>query len=296
MRRTAAGGPTLSDLTGELAQRLTAEARGRREVMLLIAHLSGRSPADLLACLADPAEDVLDAGLRRSLQALVKRRANGEPLAYLTGEREFFSRRFRVGPGCLIPRPETEHLVELGLAAIADMASARVVDCCTGSGCVGITIAAERERNGRATELLLTDRSAQALEWATRNAREHVSARSVWQTREADLLDACPPATDLIVANPPYLTPEETDAALAQGWGEPAMALDGGADGLSLYPRLADDACRLLRPGGWLILEHGEGQGELVRSMLAQAGLVDIRQEFDLAGRDRNVAARRREE
>jgi release factor glutamine methyltransferase len=226
------------------------------------------------------------------LDELVGRRAAGEPVAYLLGTAWFYGREFEVDRRVLVPRPETELLVELALTHFADHASsATFVDACTGSGCVAVSIAAEL---GERARVVATDISTEALEVAAANVRRH---GVTVELREGDLLA---PAADLrrvaaVVANPPYV--EGVDAAGLQDGVrdfEPHVALfvpDGGVT--NLYERLAREALAMLEPGGMLAVEHGEHQREQVGEAFRAAGLVDVRGVDDLAGIDRVVVGHR---
>ncbi len=225
----------------------------------------------------------------RRLDELLGRRVAGEPVAYLLGTAWFYGREFEVDRRVLVPRPETELLVELALTHFADHAmSATFIDACTGSGCVAISIAAELEGRAR---VIATDISEDALEVARANAaRTKVDV----EFRVGDLLE---PVADLsrvgvIVANPPYV--EGVDATGLEAGvrdHEPHVALfvPGGEDVAAFYGRLAGQAVALLEPGGMLAVEHGEGQRAMVASALRSAGLVDVEGRDDLAGIDRVV-------
>jgi release factor glutamine methyltransferase len=217
--------------------------------------------------------------------ALVARRAAGEPIAYLLGSREFFRREFEVTPATLIPRPETELLVELGTARLRGLARSRILDLGTGSGCVAISLALEL-----GVEVLAVDISQDALAIARANARRLGASMTFV---ESDWFSAIDGAFDLIVANPPYVA--EGDPHLGEGdlRFEPALALACGVDGLAAIRRIVADAPRHLAVGGWLFLEHGYDQAEAVRALLAAAGLTDIEQHLDLAGIVRVSGGRR---
>ncbi len=220
------------------------------------------------------------------LTDLLARRAGGEPIHYLLGEREFFGRMFRVGPEVLIPRPETEHLVEAVLALDLP-AGARVVDVGTGSGCIGLTLAAERPD----WSIVLTDVSEDALGIAEAN-------RSVLRSDNAtlvhsDLLSGVDGVFDAVVSNPPYVA--DDDPHLDQGdlRFEPRTALTDGADGLALIRSLVAQAFDRLAPGGWLWLEHGHDQAAAVRHLLNDAGYLAVESRPDLAGIERIAGGRR---
>jgi len=248
----------------------------------LLAALLGRDHAWLIA----HREELLPARLQSRWQSWVARRASREPLAYILGEKEFWSRSFAVTPGVLIPRPETEHLVEAVMEALPDRkAPWRFCDIGTGSGCLAVTLACEYP-NAR---VVATDVSAEALAVAEGNARRFdVASRLAF--RRGDLfaaLDADGPF-DVIVSNPPYVGRREMDTLAPElGW-EPASALTDGADGLSLLRRLVRDAPDWLRPGGLLVVETGLcGLPEATDRMTLE------REIHDLAGRLRGGVFRR---
>ena len=257
------------------------------DARLLAQHVLGWTTERFLT----DAQSVEPDGFGPRYESLVARRATREPLAYIVGAREFWGLDFEVSPAVLIPRPATELIVEAVLDRFPDHdAPLAMADVCTGCGCVAIAIARERPR----ASIVASDISRQALAVAGRNARRHgVGKRVVFC--ETDLLDAVRGPLDAIVANPPYvldaaavaLQPEVRDH-------EPAVALFGGADGLSLVTRLVADAPQRLRSGGYLIFEFGFGQDIEVEELLAASSdleLFDVRR--DLQGIARTAVARR---
>lgn len=218
---------------------------------------------------------------------LVTRRAAGEPLAYLTGGREFWSLAFRTTPDVLVPRPETETLVAAALSRIAPGRPCRVADLGTGSGAIAAAIAMERPL----ATIVATDQSAAALEIARENF-ERLGLTARIETRAGDWYAALVgERLDCIVSNPPYIA--EGDAHLG-GDGvrfEPRNALVSGPDGLDAIRTLVAGARQHLRDGGWLIMEHGADQGAAVRALLSGAGFLSIATEPDAAGRERITAA-----
>lgn len=261
------------------------EAQGRidaADARILLRHVIARDAAYLMAHPDAP----LSAGDQRAYAALVARRAQGEPIAYITGEREFYGRPFRVTPAVLIPRPETETLVDAALERIARDAAARVLDLGTGSGCVAIAIASERPR----AKILALDRSREALAVARRNAVELRVGNVAFL--ESDWFEALGREQfQMIVSNPPYVA--EDDPHLQEGdvRFEPRMALAGGADGLDCVRRIIRQALRFLAPGGWLVLEHGYDQAAPVRALFEAGGYGGIFSERDLAGIERVTGA-----
>lgn len=200
---------------------------------------------------------------------LVRRRATLEPVAYILGEKEFYGRSFSVGPGVLVPRPETEHLVDEVLARAKTESMSRVVDVGTGSGCVALTLASELPD----VEVVATDISEQALEYARQNAARHgLSERVTFM--QHDLVPSNG-RFDAIVSNPPYIPEGDPRVQSAVRAYEPAVALYSGADGLGLIRRLVDVAPSVLRPGGWLALEIGQGQKNAIVSLLPGVQFVD---------------------
>jgi len=211
----------------------------------------------------------------------VERRRAGEPVAYLTGEREFYSLAFKVTPVVLIPRPETELLVDVALERIPAHAPFRVLDLGTGSGCVAVAIAKHRPR----AQVTATEVSRDALAVARENAMRHGSNI---EFIESDWLGALAGRRfDLIVSNPPYVA--ERDPHLSQGDSrfEPRAALVAGADGLSCIRLIVAQARAHLEPGGGLLFEHGYDQAARCRALLAQAGYRDVTSRRDLASIER---------
>lgn len=261
-------------------------ARGRidaGEAALLLAHVISRDRGWLYA----HGDAEVPAGVVARFEALVARRAAGEPVAYLVGRRGFWRFDLAVTPDTLVPRPETELLVELALARIPAEAAARVADLGTGSGAIALAIALERPR----ATVVATDRSDAALEVARGNAAAlglgNVSFRAGdW------LQPLAGERFDVIASNPPYIA--DGDAHLGQGdlRFEPRGALASGADGLDAIRAIVRDAPAHLHPGGWLLLEHGWEQGEATRALLRDAGFAEVETQRDLEGRDRVTLGR----
>lgn len=255
---------------------LLAEAQaaiGRSEARLLLRQVLGCDEAWLIA----HGEAPLSAAQAAQYRGLCARRIAGEPVAYISGSREFYGREFAVNPAVLIPRPETELLVELALALLPQ--GARVLDLGTGSGCIGITLAAERAD----LQVLLVDASTAALEVARGNAQRWAPANTTllasnWYAAVGE------ERYDLIISNPPYVA--EGDAHLAQGdlRFEPRSALAAGDDGLADIRYIIAGARNHLLPGGWLLFEHGYDQAEACAVLLDAAGFCERVAERDLAG------------
>lgn len=216
-------------------------------------------------------------------QHLVERRASGEPTQYILGVQEFFERDFEVGPAVLIPRPETELLVEAVLEKAGE--TARVLDVGTGSGCIAVTLACER----LGWEVCATDCSESALAVAEQNARR-LKARV--EFRQGDLVEPfADEAFDVIVSNPPYVAERDRPTLSREVGREPETALFAGVDGLDVYRRLIPAAARVLKPGGLLALELGYDSLPGVQTLLE--GWDDVETRPDLAGITRIALARR---
>lgn len=245
---------------------------------------------DRLALYREPARQVTDQEAT-AFRALLSRRAGGEPVAYLTGEKEFMGLRFKVTPAVLIPRPETELLVETALALLRDVAAPVVADVGTGCGAIAVSLAVSLP----AARIFATDVSPAALAVARENAvRQGVAGRIVFLA--GDLLEPLLPVgeliLDLVAANLPYIPTRAMKSLPREVRREPMVALDGGADGLALYRRLVPQAGRLLKPGGYLLMEIGPGQRENAL-LLVPPPMWEARVEPDLAGRERLVIAYR---
>ena len=260
----------------------------RLDARALLEHVSARPREWLVAHGDEPA----DARVAERFDALAARRRAGEPLAYLTGYREFFGRRFAVDRHVLVQRPETEGLVEAALNRLPARAAAalRVLDLGTGSGVIAITLALARPD----LQLSATDASATALACAQANAARLSAPPINWH--QGDWWAALPaqtPRFDMVVSNPPYLAdsdPHLDDPALRH---EPAGALACGPQGLEAIEQIVATVCAHLLPGGWLLLEHGCEQGSAVRDRLLQAGLSEVATLPDLQGLDRISLGRR---
>ena len=260
-----------------------SQREARLEVELLLAHALGVSRAYLIAY----PERVADAVRVSRYAEYLERRATGEPVAYILGEREFYGLSFRVTSAVLIPRPETELLVDLSLQRIDTTAPARVLELATGSGCIAVTIARLRAR----AQVVATDISEAALALARVNAQRHATVNV--EFRLGDCYDPVADAQfDLIVANPPYLGQDDPHLHRGDLRYEPQHALVSGADGLTLMRRVVAEARRHLRAGGWLIVEHGHDQAHQVRQLFQAAGFRGLRSARDLAGTARALAGR----
>jgi release factor glutamine methyltransferase len=306
----------------------TVSESARLDASLLLAHCLGISRSRLYAALRSE----IDEATMERFRNLIAARATGRPVAYLLGRKEFYGRDFSVDEHVLIPRPDTEILVEVALDSdgnrpFVERGSAFCVhELCTGSGAVAISLAAERPD----WELSASDISERAIAMARRNSlailgREipfycgdlfsaldtpmeggasSSAAEAMRQGRGEDAAGAGRPAGtggfagagarfDLILANPPYVPSAETEELLSLGWGEPRLALDGGKDGFDLYRRIVPEALHHLSPGGLLWVESDSGQAPALRRMLSESGYTDIRSVDDLAGHERVTGGRR---
>jgi release factor glutamine methyltransferase len=268
----------LSHAARQLAEALTLPPReARLEAQILFAHGLGVSRAWLIG----HDRDTLSPDQESAVESLLRRRLAGEPVAYLLGEREFYGRPFRVTPDVLIPRPDTELLLELALARLPQDAAMNVLDIGVGSGAIAISLALERPR----CRVTGVDLSEAALRVARANA-DALGAEVELQA--SDGFDALGGRRfHLIVSNPPYIA--AADPHLAQGdlRFEPPQALASGADGLHLIRRLIAQAPGYLESGGWLLLEHGWEQAAAVRGLLADANFAALFSARDLAGHER---------
>ena len=244
------------------------------EARQLLRHVLGCTAAYLEAHRDEPLSE--EAAARFS--ALVERRAAGEPVAYLTGSREFYGREFAVSPDVLIPRPETELLVELAITQLRGTKSPRLLDLGTGSGCIAVTLALELEN----ADVTAVDVSPQGLLLARRNAERHGAVVRCLQSNWFESLDAT--RYQLIVANPPYIGSEDPHLGRGALRFEPSQALAAGADGLAAIRCIVATAARYLVAGGGLWFEHGHDQAQSARAVLETAGFAGIEQHRDLAG------------
>ena len=272
------GGPiTACGLLVAAAGELSGD-ESTREAELLLSHALGRDRAWLYAHADDPLV-ATDAVLFHSL---LVRRAAGEPLAYIIGRREFWSLDLAVTPDVLIPRPETELLVELALQWVPQNTQMDIADLGTGSGAIALALARERS----CARVLATDASVDALTVARGNA-ERLGIRNVEFVRGDWCAGLAERKFDLIVSNPPYIADGDTHLAQGDLRFEPRTALASGADGLDAIRAIVRDAPAHLKPGGWLLLEHGHDQGRAVGELLQANGFVEAFTALDLEGRER---------
>ena len=227
-------------------------------------------------------QDIPDPAQSIAIEALVARREHGEPVAYILGEKEFYGHLFKVNPEVLIPRPETELLVEAALERLPQDRPARVLDLGTGSGCVAISVALARPD----CEILAADASTGAVELAQQNAIQ-LDAGNV-RFLASDWYSQLPAMNfDMIVSNPPYIASEDPHLGKGDLVHEPPHALGSGVDGLSAIRIIVAGAPSNLKPGGWLILEHGYDQSESCQTIFTDAGFERVFTLSDLAGQTR---------
>lgn len=275
-----------------LAEALAAVSIPRQEALLLLAFASGYTREQLIA----RSSDTLPQSASDGFEALVRRRTEGEPIAYLLGRREFYGRGFVVDSRVLIPRPETELLVDLALEWISQRRTTqrgrplRVLDLGTGSGAIAITLLLECP----GIDVTATDVSSGALEIAARNARQ---SGGLLRLVESDWFTAFNIATnrpdpfDLIVSNPPYIAAADRHLSEGDLRREPRSALTDEGDGLRAIRRIVVDAGRHLQPDGCVMLEHGYDQAAAVRGLLTEAGFAQVASARDLAGTERVTTA-----
>ncbi len=287
------------------------------DASLLLARALGIDRTRLLAS----GPDEVPVGALSAYRESLGSRSRGLPVAYIVGYKEFWGRRFSVDTRVLIPRPDTETLVEAALKLgdiilrehldacepvlrpddsqkeshslpSAREPALRVHECCTGSGCVAISVAADRPE----WEVSASDLSEGALEVARANAASHIAptrAGGPIAFARSDLLGSVPAGLDLVLANPPYVGAAEAKALLGRGWREPSLALDGGQDGLDLVRRLVGEAAAALVPGGALLVEADPSQAEAVAVLFRASRLSGIEAFPDLAGRARVTCGRK---
>lgn len=273
---------TVGALLAAAAHRLGGED-ARAEAALLLADTLGVSQAWLYA----HRDDAIDAPRARTFDALIERRAAGEPVAYLLGRRGFWRFDLQVSPATLIPRPETERLVELALERLPTDRDVRVADLGTGTGAIALAIAHERPQ----AHVVATDASVDALAVARANAQALGLSRVDF--RAGDWYAPLHGDTfDLIASNPPYIADDDLHLARGDLRFEPRSALASGSDGLDDLRRIVTGATVHLKPHGWLLLEHGWEQGPAVRNLLLASRFEEVATVQDWEGRDRVTLGR----
>ncbi|MFA7349459.1 MAG: peptide chain release factor N(5)-glutamine methyltransferase [Methylotenera sp.] len=267
----------LLEAQAALAQWVAAN-EAKLEVQLLMQHVLNVNRAWLIA----HANDALRPDIHADFASLLNRRLLGEPMAYILGYREFYGLKLKTTPDTLIPRPDTETLVEAALAKISPLTAERILDLGTGTGAIALAIASNRTE----TQMTAVDASQAALNIAVENAKNlnisniHFMLSDWFAALEHEKFD-------VIVSNPPYI--EKNDAHLTEGdlRFEPMSALASGEDGLDDISKIIDDCLVYLKPQGWLMLEHGYHQALQVADLMAQIGLTHIETIKDLGGNDR---------
>ncbi len=261
-------------------ERLASSPSPDLDAQVLLCHVLARPRSYLFTW----PERELEAHQQQSFLALLARREQGEPVAHLTGEREFFGRNFSVTPDTLIPRPDTETLVELALK-LGPAGPARVADLGTGTGAIGVTLALERPQ----WQVTLTDLSAAALSVAGGNARQ-LGAQVTLQ--QGSWLEDCRGPFDVIVSNPPYIDPADHHLDEGDVRFEPRSALVADQRGLADLATIITQSAARLVAGGWLLLEHGYQQGAQVRALMEAGRFDGVRTERDLGGNERVTVGR----
>lgn len=257
-------------------------ASARLDAELLLEYVTGLSRTSFRAA----PERELPAHAGWSFQQLVKRRLKGEPIAYIRGQQEFWSLLLEVTPAVLIPRPETELVVQRALEHLEKATTARVADLGTGSGAIALAIASERP----AAQIVASDVSKDALAVALRNAaRLQIANITLLQSNWLAALEG---PFDLIASNPPYIAVDDPDLAADVRQHEPTAALIGGRTGLEAIEHIVKAAPRYLARDGWLVLEHGWKQAAAVRDLLVRNGFSRVRSHADLAGHERVTEGR----
>lgn len=266
----------LKSAAARLATALHLEPReARLEAQILAAHALGVNRAWLIA----HDRDELSVVQTSLIETLYTRREQGEPVAYILGEKEFYGHPFKVTPDVLIPRPDTELLVETALERLPKDRPARILDLGTGSGCIAISLALERPES----TVIGIDASKEALNIAQENARNlRASNTQFIQSNWYSALSG--ESFDMIVANPPYIPTKDPHLAIGDLPFEPLPALAAGPDGLVDIRHIVAEAPQHLLPNGWLLLEHGFDQGEASRNIFSSAGMVLVDTCKDMAG------------
>ncbi|WP_414539031.1 peptide chain release factor N(5)-glutamine methyltransferase [Stenotrophomonas forensis] len=277
--------PSLRQVVAEASVRLGG-IEAPHEAELLLLHVLERPRSWLFAHATDP----LPAAELATFETLLARRVSGEPVAYLTGRRGFWTLDLEVDPATLIPRPETELLVELALDRLPLDRALQLADLGTGSGAIALALASERPQ----AQVLATDASPGALAVATRNAARHELHNVRFAAGGPEWYAPLQGARfDLIASNPPYIASDDPHLQQGDLRFEPATALASGVDGLDDIRRIVDGGQAHLVRGGWLLIEHGWDQGEAIRALFEAAGFAEVQTVQDLEQRDRITLGRR---
>ena len=252
--------------------------------VLLLGHALGVPKEHVLASLPDEVPKKVE----DSYRGYLVKRLRGVPVSYIRRRKEFYSLDFYVDERVLVPRPETEIIVDTALAiAEEDPSIQSIHDCCTGSGCIGITVKHEQPK----LKVRASDISTDAIEVFKKNSRDILG--QVLPVTQSDLLSAISDSFDIIMANPPYLQSDAVARLMQSGWVEPQLALDGGSDGLALCSRLIEQCSDRVRPGGYLLIEADPHQMSTLSKMCVQWGFGTVILYEDFSGHDRVLRARK---
>lgn len=281
-------GVPLAQLIDDAKGLLGRDADAMVDIRSLVTQLAG---LDRARQIMEP-EQRLPCAFAEQLRRAFKRRAMGEPIAYITGVRQFWRHEFYVTPATLIPRPETEHLLEWALEKIPEHRAIKIADWGTGSGVLAISLACERPQ----TRIFGCDLSLEALRVARENERrlrpDAANPIGWLQGSWGAMFKA--DSLDMIVSNPPYIRPGDRHLRIGDLRFEPQTALVAEDEGMADFRQIIAQAAAVLKPGGWILFEHGYDQAKQVAACLAQYGFILISQRTDLAGQLRNTAAQRR--
>ncbi len=217
---------------------------------------------------------------------LITLRSTGFPVAYIRGKKEFYGREFMVTPSVLIPRPDTEILIEVSLHLLQSTTKPKILDLCTGSGCIGITMQAELPES----DVTCVDLSPEALDMCNKNSQ--LLLHKPVKTIRSNLFTHITERFDAILTNPPYLTHAESDEIQQKGWNEPDMAFRGGDDGLDLIREIIHQAPNYLSSSGYLVIEAADLQAKSIENLMTQSGFIDILHHTDLSGEYRVTSGR----
>ena len=271
----------IDHLLAKATAQLSSSDTARLDAELLLAHVLDKPRSYFFTW---PEKEV-SAPYDHQFEHLIHQRQQGIPIAYLIGEKEFWSLRLKVNEATLIPRPDTEHLVELALACpLPEPHKANVADLGTGTGAIALALAHEQPN----WQVYAIEKSQQALAVAKENAQlNHINNVSFLEGSWCEPLRREAAALDMIVSNPPYIPAKDQHLQQGDVRFEPLSALASGADGLGDIRLIIKQSAPLLKPGGWLLLEHGYDQGVLVRTLFTRMGFCQIRTESDLSDHER---------
>lgn len=274
----------LSEASRKLSEAGVTSAKVDAE--LLAAHCLGISRADLSLLVATN-KDFPDSQLEH-FQIALARRVSRQPLQHITGVAPFRHLELEVGPGVFTPRPETEQLVGYALEKISGIARPLVVDLCSGSGAIAISLATEVS----GSEVFAVELSTDAFEYLSRNATHNGLAQENLRNEDLQVsLSELDGRVDLVISNPPYIPNDAIPIDLEVQLHEPSMSLYGGADGLDVVRQISVRAMKLLKSGGLLVMEHADTQSIAIGELLLAEGWLDVAAKADLAGKDRMISA-----